>query len=68
MVADIEDITAWDMSPGSNPPTYAIPSDDPEFHPIAYQRGATAIYNKLQRADFSKVPVFRQLVDYDVSG
>lgn len=53
------------MAPGSNPPTYVIPADDTEFHPIAYQRGATAIYNKLQRVDFrKKKQVFKQVVDY----
>ena len=53
------------MTPGSNPPTYAIPADDEDFHPIAYQRAATAINTKQQWVDFSKVPVYIQVVDYE---
>lgn len=65
LVTEIADIKPWDMAAGSNPPTYVIPADHPEFNAIAYQRGATAVYTKLQQVNCSKVPVFKQFIEYE---
>ena len=65
LVTDIEEINKWTMEKGSAPPTYPIHYLDPDFHSLAYQRSATALYTKISNIDFSKVPVFQQFVNYE---
>ena len=64
-ITDIEDITTWNMDPGTNPPTYPIHTDDVDYNSQAYQRGATALYSKLSSIDFSKVRTYQEFLKYE---
>ena len=65
MMTNIEDVTKWEMGPNTNPPTYEIPTTDPDLNPVAYQRSATAIYSQLAKTNFDKVAIFKQFVNYE---
>ena len=64
-VTEIEDISIWNMEPGTNPTTYPISTDDLNYNSQAYQRSATALYSKLALIDFSKVRTYQEFVKYE---
>ena len=55
----------WNMDPGSNPTTYPIPINDPDYNMQVYQRSATALYSKLVLIDFSKVQTYKEFLTYE---
>ena len=54
MLTPIDQISIWDADPASNPTTCAMQYDHTTSYYQAYQRSATALYNKLHAVNFPK--------------
>ena len=66
-ITPIDKVTIWDLTPGSVPPTCNLDSsNNPTFHQ-AYQRMATALYTKLGKVKYDKVPFFSTMVNHEKS-
>ena len=66
-ITPIDQVTMWDLSPGSKPPTCSLnPSENSNFHQV-YQRMATALFTKLQKVKYDKVPFYMTMVNHEKS-
>ena len=66
-VTPIDKITKWDLSPNSVPTTCNLEKLGNNSYYQAYQRMATTLFTKLNKVNFSKVPTFRTLIEYEKS-
>ncbi len=66
MLQPINEIRIWDFDPNTRPTTCGMEfrNDQSYFH--AYQAAATALHSRITRADFSKVPIYDELIKDDI--
>ena len=63
-ITPIDQVAIWDLAPGSVPTTCNLdPVGNNNFHQ-AYQQMATAIFSKLNKVKYDKVPFFSNMIDY----
>ena len=62
LVQPIENIRMWSMDPNTRVTTCAIEYKNDTSYYQVYQASATALFTKISKANFNKVPIFKEFV------